>query len=326
MASLAVVVGVIYNSSGEVLLAKRAEHQHQGGLWEFPGGKLESNELPIAGLWRELNEELGINIINAKPIIQIEHQYPDLSVFLDVFAVTEFEGAPQGKLGQPLLWVSPKDLDKLQFPAANLPIMRAVQLPPVITISGAAETPELWLERLESCLLLGNRLLLLRQFDERQKQWPWAELIQQAFALCRMNGAACILHSNLLPMISDPSRLQGFLETLPAQCRGLHLSTRVAADWQHSLPNRLLVGMSCHNAQELARAESLGCNYAFISPVLMSESHPGVSGLGWSDFAGLCRQAKIPIYALGGLSPEHQNMARNLGGQGVSGIRGFWVG
>src|SRR6478752_215306 len=101
-----VAVGVITNNRQEVLIAKRAVHLHQGGFWEFPGGKVEKNETVQQALSRELHEELGINVEVARPFIKITHDYPDKSVLLDVWLVEQFTGQPQSRESQPLLWVA----------------------------------------------------------------------------------------------------------------------------------------------------------------------------------------------------------------------------
>ena len=78
-----VAVGVIRDGN-RILLAKRPDHVHQGGRWEFPGGKREPGEDRFAALVRELEEELGIRPRDARPLIRIRHDYPDKSVELDV--------------------------------------------------------------------------------------------------------------------------------------------------------------------------------------------------------------------------------------------------
>ena len=118
-----VVVGVIINKDDQVLIAKRASHQHQGNKWEFPGGKREKTETPQQALARELKEELGIDIQSARPLIEIKHQYTDKTVLLDVYEVSDWQGTEEGREGQPLRWVDKSDLDQYNFPAANHKIL-----------------------------------------------------------------------------------------------------------------------------------------------------------------------------------------------------------
>lgn len=120
-----VAVGVIVGGLG-ILIACRPESAHQGGLWEFPGGKVETDEPVQAALARELDEELGITVTGSQPLIEIKHDYGDKQVFLDVWWVTAFSGEPEGKEGQPIVWVKPEKLNDYAFPAANQPIITAI--------------------------------------------------------------------------------------------------------------------------------------------------------------------------------------------------------
>jgi 8-oxo-dGTP diphosphatase len=122
-----VAVGVIVDEANRILIARRAVSTHQGGLWEFPGGKVESGESVQDALARELYEELGIRIGPATPLLEIRHSYTDKAVLLDVWVVSEFSGCAQGREGQPLAWVVPSEFDRYDFPAANVSIIEAVK-------------------------------------------------------------------------------------------------------------------------------------------------------------------------------------------------------
>ena len=123
-----VAVGAIVDIPGSrVLLAKRASDAHQGGLWEFPGGKVEAGETIAQGLVRELLEELGITATDCKPWLRVEHEYHDRSVALDVWLVTGFKGVPKGQQGQPLHWARIAQLHEIDFPEANRAIVAALQ-------------------------------------------------------------------------------------------------------------------------------------------------------------------------------------------------------
>ena len=117
-----VAVGLLLRSD-QVLIALRPKQSHQGGLWEFPGGKVEEGESVEAALSRELKEELGVDIHSADSIMQINHNYNDKKVLLDVWSVKSFSGEPCGAEGQPVKWVSQASLQGYQFPAANQPIV-----------------------------------------------------------------------------------------------------------------------------------------------------------------------------------------------------------
>ena len=122
-----VAVGVIVDGAGGILLAKRHRDSHQGGLWEFPGGKLEQGEDVQTALCRELREELDIVVEVATALVRIEHDYGDKRVLLDTWLVEKFSGSPAGLEGQALAWVSVAELRDYEFPAANVAIVEACE-------------------------------------------------------------------------------------------------------------------------------------------------------------------------------------------------------
>lgn len=128
MAQVVVAVGVIVDrQQRQVLVSQRAADSHQGGLWEFPGGKLETGETTAVALARELLEELAISVTESEPMLRIEHDYIDKQVLLDVWLVTAFSGEPCALEGQPLKWMAIEQLHLLAFPAANAAIVEALQ-------------------------------------------------------------------------------------------------------------------------------------------------------------------------------------------------------
>jgi len=122
-----VAVGVItqINEAGEdgYYLTKRLDDAHQGGKWEFPGGKVESGETVAQALARELKEEVAIEVLSCQPLVVIKHDYCDKSVCLEVFIVDNFDGVPSAQEGQGQGWFSLAELQLLDFPAANKEII-----------------------------------------------------------------------------------------------------------------------------------------------------------------------------------------------------------
>jgi len=127
MSVVHVAVGVVLDADNRILIARRNTDAHQGGLWEFPGGKVEARETLQAAMARELHEELGIDIGPLLPLLEVRHDYGDKQVLLDVHIVRDFTGEPEGREGQPLEWVTAAELHQFDFPAANVPIVEAVQ-------------------------------------------------------------------------------------------------------------------------------------------------------------------------------------------------------
>jgi 8-oxo-dGTP diphosphatase len=125
--AILVVAAVILDArSRQCLLALRPKHKHQGGLWEFPGGKVEKGEAPLQALRRELQEELALDVQRAEPLLTTTHDYADKRVTLDVWLVREFAGEPRGMEGQELRWYALEELHTLALPAANYPILKAL--------------------------------------------------------------------------------------------------------------------------------------------------------------------------------------------------------
>jgi 8-oxo-dGTP diphosphatase len=306
-----VMVGAISDPAGRVLVTKRPDHVHQGGLWEFPGGKLEPGESPEQGLARELSEELGIAVRDSRPLIRIRHRYGDRHVLLDVRRVRSYAGTPVGLEGQPLDWQPPETMDPACFPAADRPVITALRLPGRMLITGSDPLgPELFLARLARALSGGIRLVQLRA--HAVDHGDYRDLARHAFRLCERSGARLLLNR-------DPD------ETLDIPRHGLHLAGRILARLSER-PGLTddLVGASCHGAEELSHAARIGLDYALLSPVQPTASHPDAEPLGWRRFAELADAATLPVYALGGLTGSDLEIAREHGAQGVAAIRGFW--
>ncbi|WP_394227680.1 8-oxo-dGTP diphosphatase MutT [Pseudoalteromonas spongiae] len=121
-----VAVGVI-KKANLIFIAKRHDEQHQGGKWEFPGGKVEAGETVTQALARELNEEIGIEVKSSTPFLEIHHDYSDKSVHLDIHLVEEFDGQARHLEGQDHKWVAINDLNNYEFPAANVVIIEKLQ-------------------------------------------------------------------------------------------------------------------------------------------------------------------------------------------------------
>jgi 8-oxo-dGTP diphosphatase len=125
---LQIAVGVIFNKKKDkVLVARRPARVHQGGLWEFPGGKCLDGEDIITALKRELFEELNMLIDDYQSLISIEHDYSAQRVKLDVWSVIEWHGEIFGKEGQSIEWVPLAQLSQRDFPKANEEIIKVLQ-------------------------------------------------------------------------------------------------------------------------------------------------------------------------------------------------------
>ena len=125
-----VVAAAVIDATGRVLIAQRPKGKHLAGGWEFPGGKLELGEERVAGLARELREELGIIIATTpRPLIRVRHAYPSREVLLDIWVVKRYSGEPRGLDGQSLRWCTQDELAATELLPADKPIVAALRLP-----------------------------------------------------------------------------------------------------------------------------------------------------------------------------------------------------
>lgn len=318
-----VAVGVIVNAHRHVLIAKRPLHVHQGGLWEFPGGKLEESETVHQALVRELKEELGIEVFSSAPLIQIRHDYGDKAVLLDVHCVNEFSGEPVGTEGQEIRWVSPHELHQYSFPAANKPIIDAITLPSRLAITGEAHDLDTWLAKTKRLIETFSGGIVLRHQLLHQQDSAVALIAKLSTQLrARASNLGVVM---LNTSVDVYKALTNEFPDLPLHLHLNRWNIRSVVDSGYSPPVGIVAGASCHSQEELQIAATLGVNYALLSPVKNTKSHPDASPLGWESFRHLVQQANFPVYALGGVSEADIVDAQAAGGQGIASISAFWV-
>lgn len=304
---LHVAVGVIKNAEGEVLISLRHNNVHQGGLWEFPGGKIEAGESVEQALARELKEELDILIQTLEPLIKINHQYTDLNVLLDVWVVTGFSGQPKGCEGQAIKWVNPEQLSEFDFPEANLPIIRAVKLPSDYAILNGAEESVL-LENLNT--MLNNDIKLIQARTKSMSSASIEHFFKKAIPLCKAKGARLLVNS----AVKNSAKVDA---------DGIHLTSKDLLMLKQRPEGYTWVAASCHNQNQLQQAEKIGVDFVVLAPVLTTQTHPGTKPMGWDSFKALTAAVNLPVYALGGMSRTEKPMAKVLGAQGIAGISAF---
>lgn len=304
-----VAVGVIREADGRILISRRAADAHQGNLWEFPGGKVEPGESVTEALQRELLEELGIGFEHASPLCEVRHDYGDKQVFLDVWVIDAYQGKAEGREGQPLRRLLPSELKAEDFPVANRAIIRCLHLSDCIAINVAQRhTLKSNLQHLGTS---HSGLIQLRLPGIGDEQWP--ALLRELFSDPQMSA----LRPRLL-LNGPPELAQNW------QLAGCHLNRhRLAETSSRPVADQLLLGASCHDLAALQKAEAVGADYALLSPVAATTSHPGAQPLGWERFSALSRQVSIPVYALGGMQPEDLAIAHEQGARGIAGISLF---
>jgi len=301
-----VAVGVIYNSTKDkVLITKRSKNQHLAGYWEFPGGKVERNENVNTALKRELFEELGIKVINAEAFTLICHDYDDKKVLLDVWQVYEWRGTPESRESQEFCWARISELGNYKFPDANKHIIQSILLPTMYVISkeSYANYSHLY-SRTEECFIAGLKIFQLRLKIDKNKAFQ--KIIQTLREQASRYGAKLILNG----LATD-------IDKYPID--GIHLNTNeLMRHKNRPICNDYILGASCHNEEELIKAAELNVNYAFLSPVQPTVSHPEAIAIGWERFRSLISEVNYPIYALGGMVPTDLHTAKTHGAYGIA--------
>ncbi len=306
-----VAVGVIKRED-KVLVGQRLVQDRYFQKWEFPGGKLDGNETSLEALKRELSEELDIELVSARPLMTLEHDYPDRHVRLYVYEVNQFSGEPEGAEGQALKWVSPTECHKLDFLEANTPITNAVQLPSLMFITdinryGIEKTIDVL--RAQNETYHSNFIIQIREAEASVEQ-----LIEYLKLFRQETDSRFIFLNDEIKKAYD----LGF--------DGVQLNRhRAKLDSQRlELPN-FWIGASCHNAIELKQAEMFA-DYTLLSPVKKTSSHLEEKGMGWQKFESLTNAAKLPCFALGGMDVSEIDTAWQHGAQGVAAISSIWFG
>ena len=309
-----VAVAVIKNNEGQYFIAKRSQESHQGGLWEFPGGKVEKNETVFDALKRELFEEIGITLIKATPLIQINHDYDDKSVYLDVFNIDNFTEDAFGKEGQEIRWIDKSAFSFYEFPAANIPIINAIQLPDKYMITGKFSDENDLLYRIQNSINNGIQLIQFRaQNLEEELYFKYAKKI---YSICIKDKVQLLLNTSVHNYKNYSANKYS---------HGLHLNSKELEYYSPDDFDRpLLVSTSTHNKDEILLSESKKVSFIVLSPVNATLSHPDAVPLGWEKFKELAQNAIMPVYALGGMKVELLENAKICGAQGIAAIGEFW--
>lgn len=305
-----VAIAIITNKKNEVLISLRAENAHQGGLWEFPGGKLEQGESVFNALKREIYEELNITIEKASSFKKIKHQYTDKNILLDVWKIDSFSGEPVGAEGQQIKWQTVSDLNEKLFPVANIEIIQALKLPTRYMITGTFKNHKNFEYKLEQALKKGISLVQLR--CKKSTDEEYGQLIKISALLCKKYKAILLLNTDIETFLDKPAD-------------GFHLSSQMLM----TIPSRpvednVMLSVSCHNEAEMSKAKQFNADIILLSPVKETKSHPGVKGIGWKKFTEIISGIKSPVYALGGMAEIDLEDAKKSGAQGVAAISSFW--
>ncbi len=301
------VAGVIYDQHGRLLLSQRPAGKHLAGTWEFPGGKLEAGESRESGLARELAEELGIQVLASEPLLSLTHQYADRSVRLWLRAVSAYQGQPVGREGQALDWIEPAQAHQLAMPAADRPMLKALDLDPRYVLApepDALDTGPALLAFWQAALRAGYRWL---QFpDYRLPDARMLALARDCSTRARAFGARWLLQG-------DPELVES------AGADGIHLDgPTLQACSSRPVSAAHIACASCRGPEDLDQAGRIGLDFVILLPS-PAENNPSTMSWDWADFADLCARSPLPVLAAGALAPADLALVRAHGGFGVAG-------
>ncbi|KGT48441.1 MULTISPECIES: NUDIX domain-containing protein [Acinetobacter] len=291
-----VAIALLFHQN-QVLVGWREAKQHQGNKYEFPGGKVEANETPVQACRREIQEEVGIDIELWHPFDFIRHEYEDVIVHLYLFHASVSKDQ-LAQIQQPWNWYSRQQLQALNFPKANDVILEKLLWPEMIKISSDLSD----LEKPED-----NQLLY----------WRVDATAEQATKLIDLSAeqlSKLIINHELYVLLDE--KLQQGIQTLhfkQSQLEQFQSTDRI-------LGKRYIA--ACHDLISAQKAEQIGCEAIFLSPVLPTATHSDVKSLGWDTFEQIATQIQIPAFALGGIKKQDLKQAQSCNAYGIAGIRG----
>lgn len=292
----------------EFLLGQRAPGTFYPGYWEFPGGKVEPGERPVDALVRELDEELGIRVLECSPWITLSHEYEHAFVRLHFFRVEAWSGELHDHVHSALCWQRADTLTVGPMLPANGPVLKSLRLPGRMAVSHAWQIgAAAQLDAIRRACAVRPLLLQIREpvLDDAARAFA-AESIR----IARSAGSLTVINGDI-----DAARSLGADGVHLKSAQLATLDIRPPLDW---------VGASCHTADDLAHAQRLGLDYAVLGPVLPTATHPGAPVLGWEALAGLIAGCAIPVFAIGGLDSSHEARAHACGAHGIAAIRSAW--
>jgi 8-oxo-dGTP diphosphatase len=303
-------IGILQRPDGRVLLERRAAKKTRLTDWKLPGGKIDTDEDAREALIREMQEELGIRVNEVRPWITRTADYPQGRFMLSIFRITAWAEEPRPMEGQELSWQDPDNLRLDPVLPAHQRVLAAFNLPPIYAITQAGKLGmALFLERLRLALRHGVRLVQVREKGMSVDQLH--AFAGTVVAMCRPFGAKVLINGDI-----ELARAVG--------ADGVHLQPEQYRK-PHARPaGNLLWAAACHNREELLHAARLDADFAVLSPVLPTRSHPGAEVLGWQGFTEAIRDLPMPVYALGGMKKGLLDSARYHHAHGIAMLSGIW--
>jgi 8-oxo-dGTP diphosphatase len=307
-----VACGALRDAQGRVLIVERPEGKIAALKWEFPGGKIEADETPREALDRELYEEIGIRVREARPLTLFTHTYRERKVTLHTFLVTAWDGVVHGREQQRFEWRPPGSTHGLDVLPTVGPILNALCLPELYVFTPSQAPADLLIR----CMRGFPRETLVRLRQPQLDRAAYEQLARHLIAESQPLGLRIVL-----------DRGEAMARQLGAA--GVHFPQAVLMSLsQGDLPqpplNDLIRLASCHDPASLQKAEALDLDAAVVGHVRQTPTHAGAAALGWPRFTQLAASTRLPVYAIGGLGPADKTAAFAAYAQGVAGISAYW--
>ena len=322
-----VAVAVFQKLNGEFLLASRPEGKPYAGYWEFPGGKIELGESVRDALCRELLEELNVVIDDCTPWFSFVMSYTHATVRLHCWRVSTWhDHDARGMLGlegQQFAWQRLDSMTVAPTLRGCAPIFRALSLPTHYVITNASEMGEFaYLEYLrslsskntsntsangESAISTFPKLIQVR--EKAMQVGALEDFAREVVTIAKKHQSIVLINSDI--ELAERVGANG-VHLNSSQLQSL--TARPAFDW---------VGASAHTRDDIERAATLGCDFVVLGAVKETRSHPGQPPLGWQVFAQMLVATPVPVFAIGGMHPNHLVAAQQAGAHGVAMQRGI---
>jgi len=301
------VVGVLRNESGQLLIAKRQDHQFMAGFWELPGGKIEDGETTEETIIRELNEELGIKV-NALSLHQtMQHTYADRTVELCIYNIDQYQNTPLGIEGQQIAWVSIQDLKNYRLLPTMKTFISSITLPNKYWITPSTNhQSESWMKKFDEKITQDISLIQLRS-----KTMLDNHFIAELHDKCKQHNVKLLINT-IDKSFDEP------------HCDGWHITTGEMLKLnKNPCDENKLLGASTHSLDEALKAQEIGADFVVISPVQATQTHPDTIPIGWKAAEEVVRKLNIPVYFLGGMGLEDLDKTLKIGAQGIAGVSAF---
>ena len=305
-----IAIGVL-KKGNQYCLSKRKKDQTFADKWEFPGGKVETNESIKQALVREFSEELAIQTRQWQPLITIPWHYANVSVRLNVYITSDFTGEPIGNEGQEVAWFALNDLLRLDFPAANKGILSALKLSDFYFLTPNHEQVDENIKAIKKALEKNDvtcQLYLPKELTVQQKKD-----IDILLALAKQRNVQVLLSGYLGHIFS----FDGF--------SGVHLSSQqmleivnLNSDILTKLNVNDFLVISTHNQSQIDMALKLEADALLISSVKANSTQEGIETSGWAQITETVGSLPIPVYALGRMTKDALFSVKQLGARGIA--------